>query len=332
MKNSNQMLILLTTLSIFSCGKMQKNSESKVEIKKESTSLVSQTVDAFEKKFGIHEGKRRNHIDGFCFSGNLTIKDEGVSKYSKSVIFSKTPLKVNGRLSHKGGMKRNESDPGEYGMAFRVELIDGGIQDFSMNTLDFFPVNSPEGFHQLMMAKVSGKKEDFAKLKVDHPEFVNFKSHYGAKSTELKTYSNHQFNSVNTFIFENEEGTKTPVRWSFVPKNDHVKLDQSTENDYYLETKKSLEKGNLVWEMVVTIANPGDKVNDASIPWEGEHKQIVVATLTVDGINKPGLCDNMMFNPIILQPGIQISKDPLLLFRSSAYSESFSRRSQEKNN
>jgi len=94
--------------------------------------LAPKTIDVFEKKFGIHEGKRRNHISGFCFSGYLTLQDKQIAKYSKSKIFSKNPLKVTGRFSHKGGVKKDESAPGEYGMAFQVTLEDGSVQNLKL--------------------------------------------------------------------------------------------------------------------------------------------------------------------------------------------------------
>lgn len=332
MKQNSLLVILLASLIMLSCSSPQK--EQKL-VEKDATppSLSNQVTDVFEEKFGVHEGKRRNHIDGFCFSATLTIKDKGIRAYSKSGIFSDSPLNVIGRFSHKGGVKKNEGAPGEYGMAFEVHLENGGIHNFSMNTLDFFPVNSPEGFLQLMKAKVSGKDEDFAKLKTDHPEFVNYKSHYGAKPKQaLRGYSNHQFNSVNSFLFENEQGELTAVRWSFIPRNKVTDIDVSQEVNFFNETEKTLNNsGSLVWDMVVTIANPGDKINDASVMWTGEHKQIVAATLTIHGITASGACDDKNFDPLRVQAGIRPSDDPVLLFRSPAYAASFSRRIQEKN-
>lgn len=296
-------------------------------------SLAPKVIDVFEKKFGIHEGKRRNHISGFCFSGYLTIKDQDIKKYSTSKIFSNKPLKVIGRFSHKGGVKKDESTPGEYGMAFEVTLEDGSTQNFSMNTLDFFPVKSPEGFHQLMLAKVSGKPEGFEKLKQDHPEFKNFKLHYKNKPKELKNFTNHQFNSVNSFYLENQKGITIPVRWSFVPRNEKITIDTSTKVDLFKETNDALHKTKtLTWDMVVTIANANDDVDDASSPWTGEHQQVTAAVLTVHEISKEGSCNTKNFDPLQLQRGFLPSDDPILKFRSPAYAAAFVRRLQEAKN
>lgn len=332
MKQNSLIIMLLASLTLLSCNSPKKE-QKLVEKETSPPSLSNQVVDVFEEKFGVHEGKRRNHIDGFCFSGVFTIKDQRIKQYTKSKMFDDTPLRVLGRFSHKGGVKNNESDLGEYGMAFEVQLENGGIHNFSMNTLDFFPVNSPEGFLQLMQAKVSGKDEDFAKLKVDHPEFATYKSHYGSKPKQpLRSYANHQFNSVNSFLLEDEQGNLTPIRWSFIPRNRDIEIDASHEVDFFKETEKALSReGSLVWDMVITIANEDDKINDASVMWQGEHKQIVAATLTISEIVASGECDDKNFDPLRLQSGFRPSDDPILKFRSPAYASSFSRRIQEKN-
>jgi len=279
-------------------------------IKSANSNLAPKIVDVFESKFGIHHGKRRNHISG---------------------IFSTIPLKVVGRFSHKGGVKKDESTPGEYGMAFEISLQDGSTQNFSMNTLDFFPVKSPEGFMQLMKAKLSGNPEDFKKLKIEHPEIKNFKAHYKNKPKVLKAYANHQFNSVNSFYLEDKKGNKTPIRWAFVPKNDKIVIDSSKKVDLFKETSKALQKRkSLSWEMKISIANENDDVANASLEWEGPHQEIIAAELVIDQITREGACNDKNFDPLHLQAGFLPSNDPILKFRSPVYATTFVRRLQEK--
>lgn len=342
MKSKCLSLFLCSFLVLLSCNNEKKKKETIVAQEENATKesensemsigqMAPKTIDAFEAKFGKHEGQRRNHISGFCFSGYIRLKDKSISKYSKSPLFNGKALKVIGRFSHKDGVKKDESDPGEYGMAFEVQFQEGGTHNFSMNTLDFFPVKSPEGFLQLMQAKVSGKKEDLEQVKKDHPEIKAFKAHYAKKPKVLKSYANHQFNSVNTFYLDNEEGERTPARWSFVPKNPERQPDTSKEIDFYKETLSALEEsGSLKWDMVVTIANENDPINDASAVWIGEHKQVVAAVLTVDGIQIEGECEDKNFDPLVLQKGISPSEDPILKFRSPTYAIAFGRRLQEK--
>ncbi|MEP0266281.1 hypothetical protein [Dokdonia sp.] len=340
MKTINNLFMLCILVAFISCNtKKEKEVQvSKKGVDKVETTTLSagelapETINSFEKKFGTHSGKRRNHITGFCFSGEITLKDPTIREYSRSPIFSEKPLQVMGRFSHKGGVKNDESIPGEYGMALEIQLGDGSIHNITMNTLDFFPVNTPEGFLKLMQAKVSGKAEDFDKLKQEHPEFKNFKAHYAKKpKQELTHYANHQFNSVNSFYFVNENDIKTPVRWSFIPINKKIGLDGEKGVDYYKETEKALT-GNktLSWEMVVTIANENDAINKAASIWTGNHKEIVAAVLTIDAVAMEGPCNDKNFDPLVLKDGIIPSDDPVLLFRSPTYAISTGRRLTEK--
>lgn len=340
MELKHNLLLLCILIASFSCNtKKEKevhrseNSKTTVETTKLSNrELAPEVINTFEQKFGKHSGKRRNHITGFCFSGEITLKDATIKNYSRSPIFSEKPLQVMGRFSHKGGVKKDESTPGEYGMALEIQLGDGSIHNITMNTLDFFPVNSPEGFLKLMQAKVSGKAEDFDKLKQEHPEFKNFKAHYAKKPKQpLTHYANHQFNSINSFYFVNSENKKTPVRWSFTPINKKIVLDSDEGVDYYKETEKALT-GNqtLSWEMVVTIANENDPINEAASMWTGEHKEIVAAVLTIGAVAMEGPCNDKNFDPLVLKDGIIPSDDPVLKFRSPTYAISTGRRLIEK--
>lgn len=340
MKLKNNLLLLCVLIASFSCNtKKEKevhHSESN-ETTLETTQLpdgelAPEVINTFEQKFGKHSGKRRNHITGFCFSGEITLKDPTIKDYSRSPIFSEKPLQVMGRFSHKGGVKKDESIPGEYGMALEIQLGDGSIHNITMNTLDFFPVNTPEGFLKLMQAKVSGKAEDFDKLKQQHPEFKNFKAHYAQKPKQpLTHYANQQFNSINSFYFVNKENTKTPVRWSFTPINKKIIVESKEGVDYYKETEKALaDNKTLSWEMRVTIANEDDPINEAASMWTGEHTEIVAAVLTIDAVSMEGPCNDKNFDPLVLKDGIISSEDPVLLFRSPTYAISTGRRLTEK--
>lgn len=113
-------------------------------------------INTFEKLFGKTEGKRRNHTKGFCFTATLKPKNPKIQQYSNSRIFSGSS-KVIGRLSHKGGRYlASDSKPGEYGMGLSITTVNNENHLMSMNTLDFFPVATPEAFAELMNAKVAG--------------------------------------------------------------------------------------------------------------------------------------------------------------------------------
>lgn len=319
-------IVIFSVISAFSCAEtMPKN----VDTKQPSLSSSQEAIQLFETKFGVHKAKRRNHISGFCFDAELTMKDEAIRNYTTSGIFSKKPLKVVGRFSHSGGLVKDESKVGQYGMGLQVHLENGSTHNMSVNTLDFFPVATPEGFIQLMKVKAYGKAEDVALLKANHPEFVNFKKHQKGKEKVLKSFANHTFNSINSFYLESQTGSNTPIRWSFTPNNKKVTIEDAMKHDLFAELQERMKTEKLTWDMAIMLANKDDSIDNASIAWQGEHKVIHAATLNIVNISKNGACDGINYDPLQVTNGIKPSDDPILKFRSPVYAESFGRRLSE---
>lgn len=288
-------------------------------------------VDSFEKVFGVTEGKRRNHTKGFCFSAELVPQGTSIQKYSNSALFTQ-PAKVIGRLSHKGGNNHApDNKPGEYGMGLAITLASGEQQRMSMNTLDFFPVATPEAFAELMRAKVQGKAS-VKEFKKNNADLQRFKKHMSTKKRELTPYEGTRYNSVNSFYLVNKAGDKTAVRWSFIPEKKQSIVVTPSENFFFENMQKNLTDHALSWNMQVTIANENDAVNNASIPWQGEHEKIIAAKLNVLSISteQSGQCADVNFDPLVLATGFEPSQDPLLQARRNAYAISFGKRLSEK--
>jgi catalase len=92
-----------------------------------------------------------------------------------------------------------------------------------------------------------------------------------------------------------------------------------------------LASGPLRWQLNMTLANPGDPLDDASKTWAGEHKVINAGTLVLQSSQPQadGDCRDINFDPLILPSGIEASNDPLLAARSAAYASSYLRRAGE---
>jgi len=93
----------------------------------------------------------------------------------------------------------------------------------------------------------------------------------------------------------------------------------------------AIDSHPLQWRLVVTIGQPGDPTNDATVPWPPDRQQIDVGTLTIDHVEseETSPARDINFDPLVLPDGIAASDDPLLSARSAAYSQSFTRREGE---
>ena len=84
----------------------------------------------------------------------------------------------------------------------------------------------------------------------------------------------------------------------------------------------------------MTVGQPGDPTDDATVPWPRDRRRVDVGMLTIDQIEGEarGNCRDINFDPLVLPDGIAPSDDPLLSARSAVYSQSFTRRAGENKN
>jgi len=290
------------------------------------------TVESFEKLFGVTEGKRRNHTKGFCFEATLEPHDtDEIKKLSNSSLFSGVS-NVIGRLSHKGGNNEAADDiHADYGMGLAITSPTGETHMMSMNTLDFFPVATPEAFADLMTAKVKGGNAILA-FKESNSDLQRFKAHEAKKDKTLTHYEGSSYNSVNSFYMTNSSGKKTAARWSFIPQKPQAIVLEPKQDFFFKNMAQNLSRGDIAWNMLVTIANDDDVIENAALPWSGEHKQLIAAKLIVQSISSEleGKCDTINYDPLILSKGFDPSADPLLQARRTSYATSFGRRMSEK--
>jgi len=83
---------------------------------------------------------------------------------------------------------------------------------------------------------------------------------------------------------------------------------------------------------VITLAQAGDKSNDAAAAWPADRQTINAGTLVINRATpqQQGPCNDINFDPLILPDGIAASDDPLLNARSSAYAKSYNLRTREQ--
>jgi catalase len=94
----------------------------------------------------------------------------------------------------------------------------------------------------------------------------------------------------------------------------------------------SIHQHPLQWRLMITVAQPGDVTEDASIPWTDGREQVDVGTLTLDAVasDDTSLARDINFDPLVLPAGMAPSDDPLLSARSAVYSHDFTRRAGER--
>ena len=298
-------------------------------------------IDAFELAGGKHPGFRRNHAKGVCVSGYFESNGQGVA-WSKAMVFAPGRVPIVGRFALAGGQPyQADAAHTVRSMALLFKLPDGEEWRTGMNNIPVFAVNSAQGFYDLLLASApdpATDKPDPAKMTAfleKHPESA--KAMQLIRSQPVSSgFADSTYNSLNAFRFINAKGMVTPVRWSMVPVQPFAPFDaaspaQSDKNFLFDALIAEIHNHPLQWHLILTIGQPSDPTNDATLPWPPDRQQVDVGTLTIDQIESEDTSPvrDINFDPLVLPNGIAGSDDPLLSARSAAYSESFTRREGE---
>jgi catalase len=293
-------------------------------------------VDGFAPPSGPAFGHRRNHAKGICFTGAFESNGAG-SELSGAQVFAKGQYPVVGRFNL-GTPNPNADDAKERvrGLGVMISTPDGQEWRMAMIDAPFFPVSTPEAFHELQIASASKEPDAMAKFAQAHPEFAAFGAWAGI-APWTGSYAEERYNGLNSFIFTDGLGNDHPVRWSLAPASQPVAvapeaLAKRGPNFLESEVTDRIKNGPLRWTMLVTVANPSDQTADPSKAWPQDRRSVEVGALIVQGIEaeRDGPCRDINFDPTVLPKGIRTSDDPFPAARSAAYRVSYDRRTAEE--
>ncbi len=293
-------------------------------------------VDTFEHVFGLHPGFRRNHAKGVGVRGYFESSGKG-ALLSKALVFQPGRVPIVGRFSLAGGNPFQADAPRAVrAMALQFLLRDGEEWRTAMIDTPVFAVNTPEAFRDQLVAMAADPatgKPDPAKVKAffaGHPESVRAVERIKAQMPS-SGFHDSTYGSLNAFVFVDAGGHRTPVRWWLVPVQPFEPATPAPPDapNYLFDTLAArLRRQPLQWHLVLTVGQPGDPTNDATIPWPPDRDRIDAGTLTIDTIEgeETSPARTVNFDPLVLPDGIESSDDPLLSARSAVYSVSFRRR------
>ena len=304
--------------------------------KKEVT--PDQVVSALEGTFGVHPGERRNHTKGTCAAGEF-VGLPAARVYTRSALFSGKPVPVVARFSMPGG---NPGVPDAAriprGMALEFRLPGGRLQHMTMLNTPVFGAATPQTFFDDIVSKkpdpATGKPdpEKIKAFRASHPDSLP-QAAFLAKNNPPPSWANSSYFGIHTFKFVNRRNKTTLVRWRFVPEDGEKQMSDAelkSSPPNFLEQKliDRLKHGPVRWDMVLAIGAPGDPVDNPTLMWPANRKEVKVGTLTISSATpqKGAECEKINFDPLVMSDGIEPTNDPVLLFRSPAYAISFGKR------
>jgi len=301
-------------------------------------STAVQTIDVMNKLWGRHPGLRANHAEGVVVEGSFTPTPEAAG-LSSAAIFAGKPVPVTVRFSDATGLPdladgADAANP--HGMAIRFRPEGATYVDVVLNSLPYFPVATGEEFAQLLQAASESGPDAPHPTKIEqfiatHPAAAKA----GADVRTPTSFARETYNGVDAFIFVNAKGERQPFRFQFQPVAgaEHLDKDAAAKRPpEFLRTElpERLKKGKAEFRVMAQLANPGDQTKDPTQPWPTDRRMVNLGTLTLTSTvaDQAKAQKDLRFLPNHLQPGIEVSDDPLIDARVRSYVISFGRRSQ----
>ena len=301
-------------------------------------STAVQTVDVMNKLWGRHPGVRANHAQGVVVEGSFTATPEAAG-LSSAAVFAGKPVPVTVRFSDATGLPdladgADAANP--HGMAIRFRPEGATYVDVVIVSLPYFPVATGEEFVQLLQAASESGPDAPKPTKIEqfiatHPAAAKA----GADVRTPTSFARETYNGVDAFIFVNAKGERQPFRFQFQPVagGEHMEKDAAAKmppNFLRTELPERLKREKVEFRVMAQLANPGDQTKDPTQPWPADRRMVNMGTITLTSAvaDQDKAQHDLRFLPNHLQPGIELSDDPLVDARVRSYVISFGRRSQ----
>ena len=288
-----------------------------------------EAIEAIRGTGGAQPGCRALHAKGTLYRGTFTATTEasGLSR-ARHLDGSTVPALI--RFSNgSGNPAQRDGVPGVRGMAVKFTLPDGSTTDVSTQTARLFVSSTPDGFVDLLKAMRPGLTTPLrmAKYFLTHPRLFGALPVLRDANRVPASYATIEYHGLHAFRWVGADGSARFVRYHWVPATGEKtsgSAAQSKGPDFLTdELNARLVSGPVRFDFRVQIAGPNDSTVDPSASWEST-QIATVGALEITGLDteRERGGDIVVFDPMRVTDGIEPSDDPVLNFRTRAYSAS----------
>jgi len=289
-----------------------------------------EAIDRINAVYGRHAHHRALHARGTFYTGTFTATPEATALCTAEP-FSGDPVPVLVRWSNGGGNPdRHDNHPDVRGMSVKFQG-DVGDTDLLGQTSPRFPVRTPEDFIE-MTAAAQGQLT-FPLWVLRHPATVPALV-AGLRARSLGppySYAEVSYYPIHAYGWRASDGSLSWVRYVLSPVDARAeRTDEDFTGHERLtdEVRARLANGPIRFDLRVTVAGAKDDPHDPTSVWKGDRELsagIIEVTTPVPDPEESG--GPIVFDPTRVVDGIELSDDPILRYRPTAYSESIARRS-----
>jgi catalase len=291
--------------------------------------LAEKLLDALDTLFGLHPGHRPAHAKGLMCSGTFTPSPEA-AKLTRAPHARRKSTPVTVRYSNSPGVPtipdNHPQQSGPRGFAVRFHLADHDHTDIVGHSTNGFPVRTGEEFVEFLHAAAAagaGKPEAIGAFLAAHPSAKRFVE---AAKPIPTSFAREAFFAITAFRFTNAEGLSRHGRFRIRPEagTEYLTDEQAARkspNFLFDEIGPRLAQGPSRLGVFVQMAERGDDVTDASVPWPESRAEIPFGTITLTARvdDQEPERRKIIFDPVPRVDGIDPSGDPLTEVRAEIY-------------
>lgn len=306
---------------------------------KKIIALGEDLLKQFDAIFGFHPGFRPVHAKGMLVTGTFTPSPEAASlTRAPHITRSSTPVTV--RFSNFTGIPvipDNDPNANPHGMAIRFHLAEHVHTDIVSHSIDGFPVRTAEEFLEMLQAIASSNSPNPPS---PLPVEVFMKAHpvafaFAQPRPVPASFATEPYFAISAFRFIDKDGVGRYGRYRIVPNAGTAFLDDETaknkgQNFLFEDLAHRIATGPISFQIMVQIANEKDIVNDATVHWPEDRRQVNLGKIELTAMAPEEVHEQktIIFDPIPRVDGIEPSDDPLFEVRAAVYLLSGRRRRQ----
>ena len=295
-------------------------------------------VDAFEANLGPLTTFRPSHPKGTCAAGHFTATPEG-TRLSVAPVFDGQRVPTIIRFGVGGGVRTPDTARSTRSLSVRFETAAGDVWDMANISFPIFGAPTPEALVAGLLARrpqANGQPDAaaVAAYVAANPATL-LQGRLAAATLPPASWATTPYYGVNTFRFQGADQQLRPARWSFEPVAGVSRLTAeqlaSMPADFLAdELRGRVGRAPVEFDMVLHFPAAGDDLNNPTVAWPEDRPRAVVGRLVVTDVaaGPGGPCDPISFMTLDQAPGVQLSDDPTLQARASAYAVSLSRRTR----
>lgn len=291
-------------------------------------------INAIKRRFGQHAGFRALHAKGQFCTGSFTATAEAAA-LTRAVPYQGETFPVTVRFSNGGGDPTvPDHVPDVRGLAVSMHLPDGKRTDIVAQSAPRFPVHDADAFVEFVQVMEPGLAQlwRLPRFLLRHPDALGAMVASGpALIKPPASYASIPYYAVHAFLWTAVDGSQRWVRYQWVPEQ-QARLSPSAARkrgpDYLQEElRQRLQSRPIRFALHVQIADPDDNPHDPMALWSSQ-KNVVAGHLEVTALAREQEANGtaFVFDPVRVVDGIGLSDDPILGFRTRAYSVSVQQR------